>query len=93
MYGLSDKLIEEIICIKNKYNIELVLFGSRARGDYKESSDIDLAVMTTLDKDTKYKIMNEFDELNTAYKIDLVFKQNIINERFLKEIEMEGKTI
>lgn len=93
MYGLSDKLIEEIISIKNKYNIKLIIFGSRARGDYKQNSDIDLAVISIVTQDIKYKIMDEFNEINTEYKIDLIFKQNITNAKFLKEITMEGKEI
>lgn len=42
-YGLQEALIDEIIDIAEKNKIsKLVLFGSRARGDYKERSDIDL---------------------------------------------------
>ena len=45
MYGLKDSLLREIIALAQKYNLSSVtLFGSRARGDYRERSDIDLAV-------------------------------------------------
>lgn len=93
MYGISDKLIQEIVDIKNKYNIELIIFGSRAKGFYKETSDIDLAVLTNVNEEAKYKIMDEFEQLNTAYKIDLVFMQNITNEKFSNEIKKEGKSL
>ena len=43
--GIKQKVIDEIREIAKTYDIEKVLlFGSRARGDYKERSDIDLAV-------------------------------------------------
>lgn len=45
MYGLKKELIESIRQLASKYNIrKVLLFGSRARGDFKERSDIDLAV-------------------------------------------------
>ena len=45
MYGLRDELIHEIVELAKKYDLTSVtLFGSRARGDYRERSDIDLAV-------------------------------------------------
>ncbi len=93
MYGISDKLIDEIANIKNKHSIELVIFGSRVKGTFKETSDIDLAVLTDVNEETKYKIMDEFEQLNTAYKIDLVFIQNVTNEKFSNEIIKEGKKL
>ena len=37
--------------------------------------------------------MDEFDKIDLAYKIDLVFIQNISNKEFLETIEKEGKAI
>lgn len=43
--GIKPIVIEEICDIARKYNVQkVVLFGSRARGNFKEKSDIDLAV-------------------------------------------------
>ena len=42
--GIRQQVIEEIIQIAKLNHVEkVILFGSRARGDYKERSDIDLA--------------------------------------------------
>ena len=43
--GISNKVIEEIqnIALKNHVK-KVILFGSRARGDFYKKSDIDLAV-------------------------------------------------
>ena len=41
--GISDKVIQEIKTIAQQCNVDKVcLFGSRARGDYKERSDVDI---------------------------------------------------
>ena len=43
--GIKPVVIREICELAGKYNVDrVVLFGSRARGDYKRVSDIDLAV-------------------------------------------------
>lgn len=43
--GISGQVIKEILFLAEKCGIhKLILFGSRARGDFKERSDIDLAV-------------------------------------------------
>lgn len=93
MYGLSNKIVDEIVNIKKKYKVEVLIFGSRARGDYQENSDIDIAIKTNVNKETKYKIIDDFDKIDIIYKIDLVFIQNINNKEFLKSILMEGKEI
>lgn len=42
----------------------IILFGSRARGDFKENSDWDILVVKEIDKKTKYKFISEImDEL------------------------------
>ena len=43
--GIKIELIDELVHMAHKYNVnKLILFGSRARGDYHRASDIDLAV-------------------------------------------------
>ena len=43
--GIRPAVVEEIKKIAEKYEVKkIILFGSRARGDYHRASDIDLAV-------------------------------------------------
>ena len=43
--GIRKQVIKEIFDFAQKYNVaKVILFGSRARGDFKRTSDIDLAV-------------------------------------------------
>ena len=44
-WGISEAVMREITEIAKRNQIqEIILFGSRARGDYNRTSDIDLAV-------------------------------------------------
>ena len=55
-------------------------FGSRARGDHKEFSDLDLLIDADAEKDLTSlagKIEEELIEGNFPYKVDLVFKKNL----------------
>ena len=50
--GIKPKVIEEIRTFARKYNIDkVILFGSRARGDYRRTSDIDEETSTLLEYD------------------------------------------
>ena len=93
MYGLPDEIIKKLKEITSKYEATFLIFGSRARGDYKHNSDIDIAVNETVAEKEKYQIMNDFDLLDVVYKIDLVFMQDIKNNNFFKSIEREGKIL
>lgn len=43
--GIKNRVIEEIRRFAEEYGMtEVILFGSRARGDFRRESDIDLAV-------------------------------------------------
>ena len=93
MYGLSNKLLNELKKIELKINKKIIIFGSRARGDYKENSDVDIAIIDNVSQDEKYEIMNEFDKINSELKIDVIFIQNIENKKFLYSIKKEGKKL
>lgn len=90
-HGLSEETynkIKEVINKNNKY--KFVLFGSRARGDYKDTSDVDLAIKENVSREDQYKIMNEMDILDIIYKIDLVFIDNNTKAELLESISRDG---
>ena len=45
LYGLTDKELNEIKNILKKHTSKAILFGSRAKGNYKKGSDIDLYII------------------------------------------------
>lgn len=80
--------IKEIINNNKKFTFKL--FGSRAKGTYKENSDIDIAIFKNLTKEEEYKIRDEFDKLNIIYKVDLVFINEHTKKELLQTILKEG---
>jgi len=59
--GISLQVIDEIVTLAQKHNIEkVVLFGSRARGDYHRASDIDLAVYGGEARELVKKIIDQY---------------------------------
>lgn len=90
-YGLTEDVYNKIKqVIKNNSKYKFLLFGSRARGDYKETSDIDLAIKEKVTRDDQYKIMNEIDLLNIIYKVDLVFIDENTKKELLESINRDG---
>jgi len=90
-FDLDEGLIQSIQEIGRNYAIEqIVLFGSRARGDHKSTSDIDLAVFLMPEFNSKGRMTSEIDDLNTFLKIDIVFISEHIDPELLESIEREG---
>lgn len=89
--GIKPIVIKEICDLAIKYNIEKVyLFGSRARGDYKEKSDIDLA---TVGGD-HVNFALDVDELtSTLLRYDIVDLDGRVQEALRESIRREGLII
>ena len=86
--GIKPIVIEEICNFARKYNVKkVVLFGSRARGDFKEKSDIDLAVQGgdfirfMLDVNEETSTLLSFDIINLDEKIQDELRESIEKER------------
>lgn len=93
-YGLKDEIYDKIVnIVKNNSQYKFILFGSRARGEYKNESDIDIAIKINVTKEDKYKIMNDFDIIDTIHKIDLVFIDEFTKKELVESIEREGVEI
>jgi uncharacterized protein len=94
MFGLSNNIIEEFCSIFKKHpNIdEVLIFGSRAKGNYSEGSDIDLALKG---KDVTFdQIMNinlQIDDLGLLYKVDVLFYNDKIGTPIGGHIDRVGK--
>lgn len=93
MYGLSEEIIETLKIIEKNNNVKIYIFGSRARGDYKEYSDIDICITEEVDQKRRYKIMDDVDKIMTHHKIDLIFIKDVKNEEFIKNIDRDKKEI
>lgn len=83
-------LTNDLVALARMYGANrLVLFGSRARGDYKERSDIDLAVFG-LDPVQAGRLRLALEELPTLLEFDLVCVNEGTSPALLKNIEKDG---
>lgn len=94
MFGLTTITINKIISVLIKYpEIEkVVIYGSRAKGNYKEGSDIDICLKgTLLNNLINKRISADINELNTPYLFDISVYHNISNKELLSAIDTDGK--
>lgn len=94
MFGLKNSQISLIQSVFKKYNSieKAVLYGSRAKGNYRNGSDIDLTLIGFgLDLTTLLKIENELDDLLLPHKIDLSIFHKIENPDLIEHINRVGK--
>lgn len=89
--GIKPEVIEEICELAKKYDVRrVIIFGSRARGDYRRSSDIDLAVQGG---DTVRFALDVDEETNTLLEYDIVDLDGSVQKELLESIEKEGKLL
>ena len=90
-YGLSEISYKKIKEVIDKYSdYEFIVFGSRARGDYKNGSDLDLAVQGNISEKEQFEILNSFDLLDIPYMIDIVFMCKLEKEGLIETIKRDG---
>lgn len=87
--GISISLVEKIVSVITQRieSNEIIVFGSRARGDYSKTSDIDIAIDCTSDESFYSEILDE--EIPTLLKFNVVNLRKV-NEGLRKEILKEG---
>jgi len=97
MFGLKNRDIENIQKALGMFpNITAaIIFGSRAMGNYKNTSDIDIAVkLSDNDPNTTVKlsgILNE--ELPIPFFVDVVNIDTIKNKQLIEHINNAGKKL
>lgn len=89
--NLKQQVKQDIIALAKKNHIQkVVLFGSRARGDNRERSDIDLAVTGGNVRDFRLDID---DEVRTLLMFDVVNLDGVVQKDLLDEIRRDGIVI
>jgi len=108
--SLSSKEIAALKELKEELNIFLgeslikfVLFGSRARGDYDNKSDIDIAILVSnLSRNHKNQILEKIAEIEFKHLVPISalllsegeFKNlKRLERRIALDIEREGKPL
>ncbi len=95
-YGLKEDILKDIIAIFAKYSKiqKVLLYGSRAKGNYKNGSDIDLTLVgNNIGLQDLNKILLELDELYLPYRFDLSIFERLKNEDLVDHINRVGIVI
>ncbi len=94
MYGLDDAVISRLQALFRRYPDvdEVILYGSRAKGTYREGSDIDFTLLgKNLSLKIIYAIEEEIEELLLPYSFDLSLFEQIDNPELIDHIKRVGK--
>lgn len=89
--GIRQQVLDEMIGLAKKNGVKCMkLFGSRARGDYKRTSDIDLAVRGG---DIPRFRLDIEEETSTLLKFDIVDLDSEMQDELRESIYREGKVL
>jgi len=96
-YGLSDKTLASLNSIIQKYPgiKQVVLYGSRAKMNFRRGSDIDLSLKTdsAFTHSDLLHIAGDFDDSDMPYFVDLSIYHKISNLDLKAHIDRVGKVL
>ncbi|GAW32614.1 nucleotidyltransferase family protein [Carboxydocella sp. JDF658] len=89
-FGLEQRIIEKIVSVIDMCKVvqKAVIFGSRARGDFRYNSDIDIAIY--MDGKPYPGFFADLDNAAEIYKINVIDMASVTNEKLRQNIEREG---
>ena len=90
-YDLPERVVKDIVTFAKRYSVrKVILFGSRARGNNTERSDIDIAVYGG-DFDSFYWDIKE--NVHSLLMFDIIEADSPISDELKKEIKKDGVVI
>ena len=96
-YGLPDRTLYTLNTIFRKYPgiREVILYGSRAKGNYRNGSDIDLSLKTEDDFSFTHllRIAGDFNDSDIPYLVDVSMYDDISNPDLKAHIDRVGKIL
>lgn len=92
-FGLKPETLKKLSAVFKRHRVvqQVLIYGSRAKGNYRNESDIDLTLKgDDLQWSDMQIIEQEIDDLMLPYKIDLSIFSQINNEELRRHIERWG---
>ena len=93
-FGLKETTISKIHAVLDRHpQVEkAILYGSRAKGNFKNGSDIDLTLIGKQDLNLEilYRIMDEIDDLLLPYTLDISIFHQISDPDVIDHIHRVG---
>ena len=93
-FGIDDKNLHLIRSIFKDFHVinKVLVYGSRAKGNYSEQSDIDLVIAdTNIDRKTIGEILLAINNSDFPYTVDLQNMEAIKNPQLQEHIQRVGK--
>lgn len=93
LFGLPKHAVDKITALfsHEKAVHRVIIYGSRAIGNYRPGSDIDLCIDSdNMNLTELLKIENKIDDLFLPWKVDLSLKHKIDNPNLLDHINNVG---
>ncbi len=94
-FGLKDGTVDAVNRVLAEFPEikEAVLYGSRAKGDYKVGSDIDLTLKgEKLTMEHLWRLNGKIDDLLLPYLFDISIYTQINSADLIEHIDRVGKT-
>jgi predicted nucleotidyltransferase len=94
-FGLNSSVLKDLCTIFESFSEinEVLIFGSRVKGNYKNGSDIDLTIKGVVNLNTLTKIEIMIDDLFLPYTFDINVFDSIKNIDLIDHINRIGKVI
>lgn len=92
-YGLPLSDLKRIVAVLAQEPAiqRVILFGSRAKGNFRDGSDIDLCLEApTLDSGAVSRLASDLDDLLLPWKIDLILRHEIRHPALVDHIQRAG---
>jgi len=88
-----ENLKEAILTFLEDENVRVVLFGSRARGDFASTSDVDVGIIPKdgFDRKKLTLLREQVEGLNIPYKVEIV-DFSAVSEKF-KEMALKEAVV
>jgi len=93
-FGLTEKQFQLMINTISSFNeVETVLiFGSRAKGNFRPASDVDLAVFgEKVNRTTINRLSSALDDLPLPFKFDVLDYNQLTNKSLKEKINEQGE--
>ena len=95
-YGLTDSELKQLFDIFDDHPHvgQAILYGSRAKGNYKPFSDVDITLVGhELTREDLNDILLAIDDLLLPYQVDLSLFHKLKNEALIDHIRRRGIVI
>jgi uncharacterized protein len=92
-FGLDEKTLERIDAVLRTFPAiqQVILYGSRAKGNYRQGSDIDLTLLgENLQTQLLYKLHEAIEDELLPYTFDISIFSQLDSQELIEHIQRVG---